>query len=400
MKKIVILLLISFAGFSQVQNKKLTEELEDLAKSSSFPGFAVAIVNQDGIQYQNAFGWADIENKKPFTTTSVMNIASISKTFIAVSLMKAIDLGYFDLETNINDILPFKVTNPNSPSDIRIKHLVTHTSGILDNEKTYGTSFLVNEYSDTNSPLYKTFVNKATIPNRTDVELSVFLKNYFEKGGLRYHKSNFSKEKAGVEYNYSNIASALAAYLIEIKSYTPFDVFCDTYVLKPLALQGTAWKMNANLFSNHVKIYNQQKEFYPLYSEITYPDGCMKTSTQDLATYLHEMIKGYKGKSSLLSQNSFKLMFDKQFSENQLPRNNDKKEPNGGVFWRYRNNGNIGHAGGDLGVTTFMYFNPETGIGKIFIANQELDSPFQAELNKELVAQFVKIWKTLEKYEQ
>jgi CubicO group peptidase (beta-lactamase class C family) len=49
------------------------------------------------------------------TSHIVQNIGSFSKTFIAVALMTAIELGYFTLETDINTILPFLVVNPNVP---------------------------------------------------------------------------------------------------------------------------------------------------------------------------------------------------------------------------------------------------------------------------------------------
>jgi hypothetical protein len=38
----------------------------------------------------------------------------------------------------------------------------------------------------------------------------------------------------------------------------------------------------------------------------------------------------------------------------------DPKEPNTGIFWMFRKNGEIGHTGSDPGVTVIFFFNPET----------------------------------------
>jgi CubicO group peptidase (beta-lactamase class C family) len=118
--------------------KNLEAKIKAATKNSLFAGFAITVVKKDKILYQNAFGQADVAKKTPYTNQTLQPIASVSKTFIGVALMKAVEQGYFTLETPINDILPFAIKNPNSPNKpITIRHLATHTSGLLDVEKTY-----------------------------------------------------------------------------------------------------------------------------------------------------------------------------------------------------------------------------------------------------------------------
>uniref|UniRef100_UPI003752F272 serine hydrolase domain-containing protein n=1 Tax=Flavobacterium sp. TaxID=239 RepID=UPI003752F272 len=260
MKKLLFFLLFFISivnSFSQINAVKTTKSLDSLYQSSQFPGFAVAMVDEKGIKYINTFGYSDIKNKIRYNTTSVQNIASISKTFIGVAIMKCVDLGYFNLETNINTILPFSVINPNFKTDtIKIKHLVTHTSGIIDNEEVYSKSFYTNKYSDKESQLYKRFIKLATISGRDDKVLSVFLNNYFTENGSYYKTTNFSPRPLGTEYNYSNIASALAAYLVEIKSGMSFDLFCKKYIFEPLKMTTTSFTFTDEIAQKHVKIYN------------------------------------------------------------------------------------------------------------------------------------------------
>ena len=394
---LLICLLFLCSARGQDHNPELTNTLQKLYQKSGFPGFAVAVVNENGVVYQHAFGYADIKNKLPYKINSVQNIGSISKTFIGVALMKAIELGYFTIETEVDSVLPFQVSNPNFPGiPLTIRQLATHTSSIVDDENVYSKTFYPNRYSDVKSPLYQKFLKTSTTPGRTDTELSGFLKSYLSADGNLYKPTNFDTKKPGTAYHYSNIASALAAYLIEIKSNMPFDVFCQKYIFEPLQLKQTSWKLNDSIAKNHVKIYNRKKQNYPLYSEITYPDGSLKTSINDLSTYLIEMIKGYNGNGQLLSKSSFENLFRKQFQDDQLPIGYDPKEPNSGIFWRIKGNGQMGHTGSDLGVTTFMFFDPKTKIGKIFLTNMEFDDPEKGDVDQKLVAQFVAIWKALD----
>ena len=224
------------------------------------------------------------------------------------------------------------------------------------------------------------------------------MKNYFDVKGKWYQKTNFNTKKAGEEYNYSNIGASLAAYLIELRSNMPFDQFCKKYIFEPLQMNATSWKLTDSSAVKHARIYNVKKQFYPLYTEITYPDGALITSADDLATYLVEMIKGYNQTSNLLSNESFKLLFKKQFEDANLPDNYDKREPNSGVFWRITSKGDYGHTGSDIGITTFLFFNPKTGIGKLFTTNIELDNPWHSESNEALIKQFKEIWKSMDEY--
>lgn len=399
MKRIFLILCCLFLqfGYSQNQNPELTKTLQSIYKKSGFPGFAVAVLNENGIVYENAFGFADLKNKLPYTTNSVQNIGSVSKTFIGVALVKAVEMGYFDLDADVNSVLPFNVSNPDFPNEtITIRQLATHTSSITDNENVYPKTFYPNEYSDAKSTPYKDFIAHFTIPDRTDLELSTFLKSYLSQDGKLFNKANFASEKPGTTYHYSNIASALAAYIIEIKANMPFDQFCKKYIFEPLQMDQTSWKLTDSIVKNHVRIYNRKKQYYPLYSEITYPDGSLKTSVSDLSKYLVEMINGFKGTGKILSSASFTTLFKKQFPDDQLPTGFDPKEPNSGIFWRIKSNGQIGHTGSDLGVTTFMFFDPKTKTGKIFLTNIEFDDPQKEGIDEKLVSDFLKVWKTLD----
>ena len=123
---------------SQTTPNELHQALNNIFQSSNMAGMAVAIVNKDEVLYKNQFGYADVASKKPYTHNTIHNIGSTSKTFIGVAIMQLVEQGQLTLDTKVNDILPFKVTNPHHPeSAITIRQLATHTSSIRDHHFNY-----------------------------------------------------------------------------------------------------------------------------------------------------------------------------------------------------------------------------------------------------------------------
>ena len=356
----------------QQRQVALDKALARLQEEAQFPGFAVAIVSAQGVLYQNAFGWANIAKDLPYTVDTIQPIGSVSKTLIGVALLKAIEHGYFTLESPINDLLPFRVTNPHArDKSIKVKHLATHTASIVDQAEHYRQAYVKGV--------------------QTDVTLHDFLFAYLHETGRLYGEQNFAKAEPGAAFNYTNIGAALAAYLVEAKTGIAFAEFTQQTILDPLQMNASGWFYDEGK-GVHATLYDQQHKPYDPYALVTYPEGGLRTSCADLSNYLIAMLQGRQGKATLLTTASFQTMFTPQFTPAAMPTQLDPKEPNQGIFWSFRRNGKIGHSGGDPGVSAFLAFDPATGIGKLFMANTELES-------ETLAGQFAQIWSTLEKYE-
>jgi hypothetical protein len=114
----------------------------------------------------------------------------------------------------------------------------------------------------------------------------------------------------------------------------------------------------------------------------------------DLGKYLAELIRGYAGKGTILRQESYKELFEGQlrdsFFEERDAENPYNDEYDMGIFMGLSATGNIGHTGGDPGVSTFMFFNKESLTGQIVFLN--------TSLNQESFDSFVQIWTALEEY--
>lgn len=376
MRKLLITSFLIFVGLTnsigQETNKTLDSEIENLYKSLEIPGFSVAVVNSDSVVFQKSYGYENLDQQLKFSSTKRFNIASVSKTFIGISIMSLIEEGKLTLDTPINDLLPFKVQNPHNGTEITIRHLATHTSSILDNDIEKKSWYLDDAFKlpkkEVSRGVYRAFSNWGE-NNKTG--LGDFLKASLTKEGGHYSKKRFAKTEPGDTYVYSNIGAALAAYIIELKTGMSYDQYIEKLVAKEFGFPAGVWKHT----SEQLPIsYFQNKVEIPAYRPILYPTGGMMLSCEELSSYLSHMIKGFMGEGKFLKPESFQTMMN-------LSEGN-------GVFWELKGN-RVGHNGGNYGVICLMSFDKETGIGKVLLTN------ISSYASDDILKQVIKIWGTI-----
>ena len=379
---LLLILLFSTCGalFAQNFSDSLDIELTNHYRFSKLPGFSVAIVNENGVLYQNGFGVADKESQKAFTTSTIQNLGSVSKTVVGLALVKAIEEGHLTMDTKINDILPFKVINPYyKDAPILVRHLANHTSTILDT-KHYGKTYILNEGMEVGENVHQDFLSFIT--NHSKMELKDFLYKILNPAGDWYKKKNFTKAVPGTSEEYSNLNAALVAYLIEIATNTSFEEYTKAKIFEPLNMTRTGWEANDNDKDLLATLYFPTGAVVPPYTLITYPDGELYSNAEDLTKFLQEMIKAYGGASTYLPSKFAKLL---------LPGDNDTNRAFWGMGVESRN---MGHRGSDPGVQADFQFNADSKVGRIIISN------VNAEDNDDLWEQYGGIHKIVIKYEK
>jgi len=208
-----VIISISFLNNANGQSvaDSLDMELNKLMAKSTLTGMAVAIYNAEGVIYEHAAGYADIAKKIPYSTSHIQNIGSISKTYIAAALMKAVEAGKISLDDPISEYLDFKVINPFTPNaPISVRQLATHTSGVKDG-KYYGKAYyLTEDISDWTKEEKKiNKVNVKKIAKNPKMSLESYLKAYLIESGKYYNKYNYLVEGPGAAYKYSNVGAGL-----------------------------------------------------------------------------------------------------------------------------------------------------------------------------------------------
>ncbi|MCB0662887.1 MAG: beta-lactamase family protein, partial [Saprospiraceae bacterium] len=347
----------------------LTAVLTAIYNNSKAPGFAVSVVENNALIYQESFGKADIAGNRPYTNHTIQPIGSISKTFVAGAIVKAIEQGHFTLESDINEILPFEIQHPKqSDAVIKIKHLISHTSGLIDNDEVYIRAYHILPGEDLSSEGAQLMTDGFGIEQRETMPLKDFLAAYFLENGAFYSLDNFASTAPGSNWEYSNIASSLAAYLVEVVSGMSFKDYVETYILSPLDMQNTAYDI-ADLNNGYVaSLYWNKNIPLPKYANDSYPDGSIHTNNEDLSKFLIDMMKGVKGESTtLFSQTGYEMLFESLLPAGLLP--SDVGE-NQGIFWFLKNN-QIKHDGSDPGTTCNLQFDKNGQSGFLLLTNMD-----------------------------
>ncbi len=381
-----ILLLTILCTSARAQNitpqlDSLDQQMQAFAAGEEVVGFAVAVVDENGIIFESGYGYADYASKKPYTRHTVQNIASISKTFIGISLLQAEKEGILSMEDPINKHLPFEVIHPRFPDQpILLKHLATHTAGISD-DKSYDASYsLLEPMTVEKGEIQKwEYQEMRTISTQKAMSLEAFMRAFFIRKGKLYHKKNFLKSAPGTSYEYSNVGAALAALVLESASGTPFPEWTKKHIFEPLGMDNTGWSVAdidpETYFTHHF----MNKKPMPDYTLSTYPDGGVLTSIHQLGTYLSATMQGRLRGNNVLSREAYNELFDAAVD---APSDGGKY----GYFWEIGDDGFWGHTGGDPGVVTVMRVNEATGYGFVMFFNgYAQDNNFYRKVGNALV---------------
>ncbi|MGN7706594.1 serine hydrolase domain-containing protein [Chryseobacterium sp. 22543] len=399
---VISVMLISCHSVKEVRHANydvrdsLDSDVNAIYQQGLFNGFAVSVVNEKSTLYQKGFGFSDVKEKRLYTENTIQNIASVSKTFVGIALLKAQELGKLNLDDPVQKYLPFKVVNPHFPqTPITIRQLATHTSSILDNEFYLSRNYFLKPDQNLNGVKLNFDNEQVFNPADSIISMSGFLENVLAENG-KWNTNSFSANKPGSIYEYSNVGTALAAFIIEKATGQTFNNFTKEYILKPLHMKGSGWSFEEVKFSKFSRLYENPQTPLPYYLSATYPDGGFITSINDLSKYLTELIKGYIGKGTILTQKSYKEYFTQQLTASNFTERNDKnpysESYNVGIFMGFGYTGYIGHTGGDPGVMSMLFFDPKNNLGRIMIFNTNFS-------DKKGNDAFYGIWNVLEKYQ-
>lgn len=188
--------------FAQEKRVLLDSLLTYYYENGRFNG--VALIAEEGkVSYHKAFGFADFEDKAELDTSAVFNVASITKPFTALAIMKLKEQGQLSYSDKLIKYFPdFQSVG----SDITIHNLLTHSSGIKDYE---------NE-----------------LHLRSEIRL---LTTKFVYDSLRNQKElNFNP---GERYSYSNSGYFLLALIIEKVSGKSYKEFIEENIFRPLDME-------------------------------------------------------------------------------------------------------------------------------------------------------------------
>ncbi|USD23207.1 beta-lactamase family protein [Microbulbifer variabilis] len=102
---------------------------EQAVSSDTVPGISVAVGDTNGTQWAKGFGYSDLESKVPMTKKTKLRIGSVSKVITAAALMRLVEQGVLNLDSEVRLLVP---DWPETHPAISLRQLTNHTSGIRD----------------------------------------------------------------------------------------------------------------------------------------------------------------------------------------------------------------------------------------------------------------------------
>lgn len=321
---------------------------DDIVEKYDPVGVSLVAFENGEIVHSYNYGYRDLKNKIPCDSDTKYRVASLSKTYSALTAMHMVDTGLLELDKNIEDYLGYKVRSKQYPDvEITMRMLLTHTSSIYD------------------CPLYTESISEKFHSNQS----------------ILASASSYTGKKPGTSYRYTNFGIALAGAVMEAASDEFFSDYARKKVFVPMGIDAayipkelTDTENMANCYgaghgvSRSVsKLMEQHRRFAEGQLQ-GHAQGSLMISANGYATGLMMLMNGgeYNGKRTL-SEESAKEMLTVCFDDNDRVREalcmrewsvfagSDRKL--------------LCHSGDAFGILAAYAVDPETKTGVVVITN-------------------------------
>ena len=184
---------------------------KDYAEKNHFPGMVYGVIVDGKLVHTGSLGYTDAKQKIAASPQSNFRIASMTKSFTAMAILKLRDEGKLKLDDPIKLYIPEANDTKyltKDASEITIRQLLTHSAGFPED----------NPWGDRQLAA-------------SDEELIAL-----------YKKGISFSNNPGLGYEYSNLGFATLGYIIKKISGLTYQQYITDQILKPLGMGHTYWE--------------------------------------------------------------------------------------------------------------------------------------------------------------
>ncbi len=240
---------------------QLTRALDDALAASGIPGAQIALIENGEVSLSYTYGIADREAGTPVTTETVFRAGSISKSFVGVAMMMAVEDGLLTLETPITEAAPdVQFINPwEDIEPLTLAHALEHTAGFYDIAL---REFLISD------PISSVSDGLAVNP-----------------------RNRISRWRPGTYMSYSNSGPPIAARALEIVRGQDYDSLLRETVLRPLGMGVSDLQLTPEVERRLSRSYTESlDEPIPYFHILMRPSGAFNTTALELAEFVRMLI--------------------------------------------------------------------------------------------------------------
>lgn len=207
-----VLLLVAPAQAETIEQvmPRLDKIFADYAQAAPMPGLVYGVVKDGRLIHVQGYGVQDMEAKQPVTADSRFRIASMSKAFTAIAILKLRDAGKLRLDDLAEKYVPemkgWHYPTADSPR-ITVRDLLTHTAGFVED----------NPWGD----------RQQVLP---EADFTTML-----KAGVPFARA------PGLAYEYSNFGYATLGRIVSNVSGRPYERYIAEAIMAPLGMASTGY---------------------------------------------------------------------------------------------------------------------------------------------------------------
>ncbi len=331
---------------------------QDFAEQNHFPSITYGIIADGQLIHTGQFGEANRETKSAPTTKTLYRIASMSKSFTAMAILKLRDEGKLDLQDPAYKYVPalqkIKYLTADSPP-ITIQHLLTMSTGFPED----------NPWGDRQL-------------DDTDEDLITLIKE-----GIAFSNA------PGLSYEYSNLGFAILGNIIKQVSGVPYQQYITGNILQPLGMNDSKWEVDEIPTDQLALGYhwvNDQWQEEPILHDGAYGAmGGLFCSIEDFSKYVAFHLSAWPPRndheSGPVKRSTVREMHQVWRINDNSP-GSDQYGPFAygyayGLGWRRDARGivRISHSGGLPGYGSEWRIFPDYGIGVVSFSNRRYGAP-------------------------
>ncbi|MFK8052782.1 MAG: serine hydrolase domain-containing protein [Woeseiaceae bacterium] len=207
-KALTCIMVVSGCLVGAAAETDLHQSVERVLIEENLIGIAWALVHETGEQSVGAAGLRDNRADVAFTTSTRFHVGSLTKSLLAIGVLRLATERRIDLDAPALDYLPsLSLGNPKTAfSKVTVRHLLDHTAGLNDAQLWQ----LFSEHADPDAPLAIAFPDPQEL-------LQV-------------------RSKPGSQFSYSNMGYTLLGMIIESVVGDRYETYLDNHVLAPLGM--------------------------------------------------------------------------------------------------------------------------------------------------------------------
>jgi putative ATP-binding cassette transporter len=310
---------------------EINQMVIDLMDRGDIPGLSMVIISRDQ-QILKSYGHSNLADRTPVSTKTLFELGSCSKAFTSIAALKLVDEGKLDLDSSVSYYLPwFRVLFEGRIADVKVKHLLHHTSGI---------------------------------PWNTISQIPPSLDSGALEQTIRTLVDNELNNKPGTQYEYATINYDVVALIIEKISGISFERFAQREVLQPLGLLSTTIgepvDRQAMAKGHKVSFFHPWNYQAPVFKGNN-AAGYFISNAEDMGRWLQFQM-------GMFSSQLYDIAMKSQERDESVPLHNMSSYAMG---WEISLNGTgeIYHGGLNPAFTSYMAFRPQRKIGVVVLAN-------------------------------